>query len=213
MTEKCKHFEELQFYLGLSGAIPGWTRGEEAWELLCVSHGLPANANLVEIGSFVGAGAILLAGARKVCGSGLVHCVDPFDCSGDSFSVPHYQRILTDVGGGSLRDHFDRNIRDAGLEPWIRIHQGDAAEVARDWTTLIDLLYLDGDQSRPGARQAYEEWAPFIKVGGVIALHNSAPGNHTAHHDGNRCIVEEEIRPPCYDNIRLVGSTTFATKS
>ena len=213
MTTKCRLTEELDICLRLSEPIPGWTRGEEARELLRISHSLSAGAVIVEIGSFFGAGAILLAGPRRIRGSGLVCCVDPFDGTGDIFSVPHYRRILAEFGGGSLRDHFERNIRDAGLAPWVRIHQGRADEVARSWTTPIDLLYLDGDQSRKGVREAYDSWVQFLKTGGIIAVHNSAPENHAAEHDGHRCLVQEEIRPPRYGNIRLVCSTTFATKA
>jgi MMP 1-O-methyltransferase len=213
MTTLCPLAEELERWLRLSETIPGWTRDEEARELLRISHLLSPGAVIVEIGSFLGAGAILLAGPRRILGSGVVHCVDPFDGTGDSFSVPYYQRILEEVGGGSLRDHFERNIHDAGLGPWVRIHQGRADEVARIWTTPIDLLYLDGDQSRKGVREAYDSWAQFLKAGGIIAVHNSAPENHTAEHDGHRYIVEEEIKQPHYCNIRLICSTTFATKA
>lgn len=213
ISTKCRLTEVLEICLRLSETIPSWTRGEEARELLRISHSLSASATIVEIGSFFGASAILLAGARRIRGSGLVHCVDPFDGTGDSFSVPHYQRILGEFGSGSLRDHFERNIHDVGLVPWVRIHQGRADEVARSWTTPIDFLYLDGDQSRRGVREAYDSWAQFLKTGGIIALHNSAPENHTAEHDGHRCLVQEEIRPPRYTNIRLVGSTTFASKA
>jgi predicted O-methyltransferase YrrM len=207
-----KDGEALEFYLRLSETIPGWTRGDEARELLRVSHSLSAGATIVEIGSFFGAGTVLLAGARRICGSGLVHCVDPFDCTGDSFSVPHYERILMEQGGGSLRGYFERNIRAAGLNPWVRIHQGRADDVARTWSTPIDLLYLDGDQSREGVRDAYNSWAQFLRAGGIIAVHNSAAENRTPEHDGHRCIVEEEIKPPVYDTIRLVSSTTFAVR-
>src|ERR1700720_2124326 len=157
MTAKRRLTEELDICLRLSEPIPGWTRGEEARELLRISHSLSADAVIVEIGSFFGAGAILLAGPRRIRGSGLVHCVDPFDGTGDIFSVPHYRRILAEFGSGSLRDHFERNIHEAGLGPWVRLHQGRADEVARSWTTVpspalrergdparraIDLLYL-----------------------------------------------------------------------
>jgi predicted O-methyltransferase YrrM len=212
MTIKGHLSEELEHYLRLSEAIPGWTRGEEARELLWISQSLPAGAVIVEIGSFLGAGAILLAGPRRIRGSGLVHCVDPFNATGDSFSVPHYQRIIAEIGIGSLRDHFERNIQGAGLGCWVRIHQGRAEEVAPSWGKPVDLLYLDGDQSRKGAREAYDSWARFLKPGGIIAVHNSAPENHTPEHDGHRCVVEEEIKPPIYSNIRFVSSTTFATR-
>jgi len=212
MTTNCRVAEELEVCLRLSETIPGWTRGEEARELLRVSHSLAAGAVIVEIGSFFGAGAILLAGPRRIRGSGLVHCVDPFDGTGDSYSVPHYQRIIAEFGSGSLRHHFERNIQGAGLGPWVRIHQGRADEVARTWSTPIDLLYLDGDQSRKGVREAYDSWSGFLKAGGIIAAHNSAPENHTFEHDGHRCIVEEEIKPQRYSNIRLVSSITFAAR-
>src|SRR6266436_1963963 len=165
MTTKCRLTEELDICLRLSEPIPGWTRGEEARELLRISHSLSAGAVIVEIGSFFGAGAILLAGPRRIRGSGLVHCVDPFDCTGDSFSVPHYHRLLGEAGGGSLREHFETNIQDAGLEQWIRIHQGRAEEVACSWSAPIDLLYLDGDQSRKGTREIYDDWARFVNSG------------------------------------------------
>ncbi len=103
--------KRLDNYILLSEGIAGWTRGEEARELARISFSLPSEALIVEIGSFFGAGTILLAGPRRLRGSGVVHCVDPFDCSGDSFSVPYYQRILAEAGGGSLRDHFEKNIR------------------------------------------------------------------------------------------------------
>jgi MMP 1-O-methyltransferase len=202
----------LDNYILLSGAIPGWTRGEEARELAQISFSLPAEACVVEIGSFFGSGTILLAGPRGLRCSGVVHCVDPFDCSGDLFSIPHYKRILAEAGGGSLRDHFEENIRQAGVAQWVKVHQGRSADVGQNWETLIDLLFLDGDQSRTGAQEAYDTWARFLKPGGVIALHNSEPENHRLDHDGHRCLVQEKIRAPDYDNIRLIWSTTFATR-
>ena len=114
--------QNLEEYLRISGKLPGWIRGEEAVGLAMTSLSLPAV--LVQIGRFFGSAAILIAGARRLRGTGKLHCVDPFDCSGDDFSVPHYRRLLTGAGGGPLRGHFERNIRCAGLEDWIEVHPG-----------------------------------------------------------------------------------------
>src|SRR5207244_13208563 len=76
----------LEPYLRLSEEIPGWIRGEQAKALAYASFVLPGVPTIVQIGSFFGAAAILLAGARRAKGSGKVFCVDPFDCSGDEFS-------------------------------------------------------------------------------------------------------------------------------
>jgi MMP 1-O-methyltransferase len=204
--------ESLSDYLQFSAAIPGWTRGSEAETLAQIAHGLPEGAVIVEIGAFFGAGTVLLAGARKLCGSGRVHCVDPFDASGDAFSAPNYQAIVAAHGGAPIREQFETTIRRAGLSDWIDIRQGRAEEVAARWAQPIDLLFLDGDQSRAGARAAYTAWIPWLKAGGVIAVHNSGPRDYAVDHDGNYRLALGEIKPPRYAKAFLAGSTTFARK-
>ena len=203
---------ELQLYLGLSERIPGWTRGSEAEALGQAALELPPDAEIVEIGSFLGCASVILAGASRIRGSGRLHCVDPFDASGDDFSVPHYAAILLALAGRTQKEHFEENVSSAGLSDWIVIHQGRAAEVATAWRTPIDMLFLDGDQSPAGARLAYEGWAPWLKPGGIIALHNSANREYQAGHEGHRRLVVRELLTPRYRDVRSVGSTTFALK-
>ena len=234
----------LEHYIRLSKSIPGWVRGDEARELALASFHLPAGAVIVEIGTFLGSGTVILAGARRLQGSGRVHCVDPFDCSGDAASVPHYIEILEAIDAGdrqgierafkqsaeavvgsekfgekrtslpatatSLRQHFDANIRRTGLSEFVTPHEGLAKDVAANWSTAIDMLFLDGDQSPHGAREAYESWAPFLKRDGIIWVHNSGPGEYEEGHDGNYRLSLEEIRPPKYSDVRVVSNSTFA---
>jgi predicted O-methyltransferase YrrM len=207
------YVDDVSEFLEASTKIPGWFRGDEAKALVVASYGLPENAVIVEIGSFLGSGSVLLAGARKVRGSGKVHCIDPFDCSGDGFSAPIYQDILTTSGVGTLKERFDENIRRFGLDAWVEGHASGAVDAAATWTTPIDLLILDGDQSYRGAREAFEKWTPFLKPGGILAVHNTAPRIYAPDHDGNRRLALEEVLPPRYLEPRLVGSTTFARKA
>lgn len=97
---------KLGRYVWLSRQIPGWTRGAEAVALARASQSLAEGAVVVEIGSLLGSFAVLLADARKLRGSGKVHCIDPFDASGDAFSEPIYQAIHNSLTG-SLRLCFD----------------------------------------------------------------------------------------------------------
>jgi MMP 1-O-methyltransferase len=205
--------EQLAKYLQISHRIPGWFRGEEAVALAHASYSLPDKAVIVEIGAFLGSGSVLLAGPRKLKGSGKVYCVDLFDGSGDSFSTPLYQATLARLGGESLRGHFETNIRVADLCEWVEVRQGIASDIAKNWTTPVDLLVLDGDHSRQGARDAYESWSPFLKPEGIIAIHNSNDRVYSHDHDGNRRLVVEEIFPPRYTDIHLVATTTFARNS
>lgn len=211
-TEAKKKRKDLAAYLKVSATIPGWTRGAEAEALAQMAHSLRSDAIVVEVGSFFGSSTIFLAGSRKLKGGGKVHCVDPFDGSGDSFSVPHYNAIIGALGARTPREHFNHNLRAAGLTDWVEVHPGRAEEIAPTWTAPIDLLVLDGDQSPAGARAAYEGFSPWLKPGGVLALHNSNPREYDPEHDGHYRIAAEEVHPPKYAGRRLVGSITFGRK-
>jgi predicted O-methyltransferase YrrM len=211
--EEAGAVNDLASYLKLSETIPGWTRNDEAYALARMAHSIEGDAVIVEIGTFLGSSTVFLAGSRKLRGSGRVYCVDPFDGSGDSFSIPHYREIITASGARSPLEQFEKNLRSVGLSNWVEVHQGTAEQIAPSWTTPIDLLVLDGDQSPAGARAAYECWSPWLKPGGVIALHNSNPRAYAAEHDGHYLVATEEIHPPSYFDRHLVGSFTFARKA
>jgi predicted O-methyltransferase YrrM len=211
--QKRRDLGELAAYLKVSETIPGWTRGKEAEALARMAYSLEGDAIIVEIGSFFGSSTVFLAGSRKLRGGGKVHCVDPFDGSGDSFSVPHYDAIIGALGARTPREHFDENLRAAGVADWVEVHEGRAEEIAPGWTAPIDLLILDGDQSPVGARAAYEGFSPWLKPGGVIALHNSNPREYDPEHEGHYLIAVEEVHSPQYSNRRLVGSITFGRKT
>ncbi len=202
----------FSYYLQASEHIDGWVNIQERVALAQRAYDLPENATIVEIGSFLGKSAIVMAGARKLKGSGKVHCIDPFDASGDDFSVPVYDEIMN-AEARTLRERFDDNIGRAGLQDWVEVHVGTAETAVKDWHEPIDMLFLDGDQSREGAMKAYEAWMPFVRKGGVIALHNSTPRQYEEGHDGHYRIASSLIKPPHYKQVRSVVSTTFAVKS
>jgi hypothetical protein len=193
----------------VSESIPGSTRNELARELVRVSSSLPADAHIVEIGTLFGAATVLLAGPRKSAGSGKVHAVDPFDCSGDLRSTPIYERLLRAAGGGSLREQFEENMRHAGVSEWIEVHQGQAIEVAANWTLPVDMIYVDLDVSGEAAGEALQGWERFLKPGGIIVVHNSDPDEPPA---GN-IPIQQGICSPAYVEIRVVDGNTFARRS
>lgn len=202
----------IEKYLEESKRVPGWLRQEGAETMAHVVADLPDDCVIVEIGAFLGSTSILIAGIRKSIGSGELHCVDPFDGSGDSFSVPVYRELMEHQGLPSQRECFEKNIRTANVQDWIEVHKGTAAAIARDWSRQIDLLFLDGDHSRDGAQLAYDSWEPFIKWGGFIGIHNSADRKYAENHDGSRVLAVKELRAPKFSEVRLVRATHFARK-
>lgn len=202
---------KLVTYLELSERIPGWKRGAEAEEMALVARSIHRDALIVEIGVFLGSASVLLAGARQLAGSGMVHCVDPFDASGDEYSAPVYSEIAAGFSS-SLRDQFMGSILAADLTDFVTVHEGTAETIGDIWDQPIDLLFLDGDQSIEGARSAFDIWEPWLRTGGTLVMGNSSPREYEPHHDGNFRITVERVIEPAYRNIRVIGTTTFAEK-
>jgi len=205
--------DQIDAIVAASEGIPGWIAGEDARELALASWAAAAGATIVEIGAFMGRCTVLLAAARRLRGSGKVFSFDPFDCSGDAFSVPRYRALLKAAGDASLAAAFSRNIARLGLESWVETITATAAEGAAGWNRPVDLLLLDGDQSPEGARQAFEQWVPFLKPGGTIVLRNTRDRTYAEGHDGHRKLAVEELVPPRFNGFRQVGATSFAIKA
>lgn len=201
--------DRIPIYLRLSEQVAGWTRGPEAEALIRAAYELPDQSHIVEIGSFLGSGAILLAGARKLRRSGKVHCVDPFDASGDVVSIGEYQRILTEHVRVPQIEAFHGNLRRAGLTNWIQVHQGQAETIAAKWETPVDMIFMDGDQSEEGVRRAFESWRNWLKPGGVLALHNSNPREYAPGHEGHFVLRERLLAGSEFKMVEEAGSISF----
>jgi hypothetical protein len=91
------------------------------------------------------------------------------------------------------------------------VHQTTAAMAATTWSTPIDLLYLDGDVSREGARDTYLAWERWLRRGGTLIL--SSTQTTEQDHDGPLHVVQEFIHPPAYEDIRQVDGITLARKT
>ncbi|MFN8125026.1 MAG: class I SAM-dependent methyltransferase [Candidatus Nanopelagicales bacterium] len=201
-------------FVALAGGVPGWRDPAACAELFDLCLAAAPDAVLVEVGSFFGRSAVVMAGACATAGSGRVHCVDPFDVSGDDFSVPHYRKILADAGPGTLRDHFDATMRTAGVAPWVVVHPQAAVAAAVDWMRPIDVLLLDADHSAEGGEDTFQAWSHRLRPGGTLVLDNcpdveiGVPG-----HDGNVRVRQRHVHPPHYDRIRNRGLTLFARRA
>lgn len=201
----------LGTFIARSRQVHTWLRGDEAVALAHASYALRPDATIVIVGAFLGGSTVLLAGARKVHGSGVCHVIDSFDASGDAFSAPVYQEIAAAFPAG-LRAAFDATMARSGLSDWVRVHQGRAEDVAPSWQLPIDMLVLNADHSVKGARALYESWSPFVRPGGLVVVCNVAPRRYAPDHDGNRRIWETDVLPPKYSESWIVGSTGFAVK-
>lgn len=204
-------FESIEDYLTFADKIPGWVNRDELGYKAEITRQLPDNAVIVEIGCFLGRSTVVMAGARKLIGHGIVHVIDPFDGSGDAFSVPFY-KLITNKIEQPILDEFREHITSAKLDDYVTVHKGTAESVVATWDQPIDMLILDGDQSPKGARSAYDLWIPFLKPGGFLCLHNSGERLYLPGHDGHRRLLIEEVKEPAYTDIHTENKTSFAKK-
>ena len=203
----------LESVVEAAGSIPGWIVPPATREVAIASYKLPENPTIVEVGAFMGRSTALLAGARRLRGSGVVHAIDPFDCSGDGFSISHYEDLLKASGARTLEEAFRSNMRRLGLENVVEVYTGTSSEVVANWTRQIDLLLLDGDQTPHVQRRSYELWIPFLKSGGTFIMHNVGEREYAEGHDGSYLLAKDEILPPRFSAKRIVQYSLFAIKN
>jgi predicted O-methyltransferase YrrM len=63
----------------------------------------------------------------------------------------------------------------AGIEDDVVAIVGKSADVARLWRTPLGLLFIDGGHTDAAATWDYEGWAPWVALGGALAVHDVFP--------------------------------------
>jgi len=134
--------------------IPGlYRRGEAAflYRLAC-RKGL-----LVELGCYLGRSTSILLQAAKVWGASVV--------SVDAFSEMPNDRTR------ATPDKWKNNLKSIGLSPSELIVK-TTDEAVKNWTREISLLFIDANHELSYVVRDLENWTPFVKVGGIVALHD-----------------------------------------
>lgn len=191
-------------------SIDGWLTVDEAITLYELSRALPHEAPVaVEIGSWQGKSSVCLASGLQGKRQPRLCCIDPFDASGDGESAPTYGERAQQVDG-ELRRTFEQNLREVGLRELVEVRQGFSHQQAQQWQGPIDLLFLDGDHSYAAVRQDFEDWAPKVRAGGYLVMHDVVHPQHL----GPARVVDELVRQdPQWVDVRTVDSMFVARKS
>lgn len=147
---------------------------QAAMEHLPGSSGQPL---ALEVGSYCGKSTLYLASAAQACG-GLTATLDHHRGSEEhqpgwqyhdpSFVDPHTGRLDT-VGT------FRRTLADAALEEHVVALVGSSARAASFWRTPLDLLFIDGGHTDEAASTDYEGFAPWVRTGGALVIHDVFP--------------------------------------
>jgi hypothetical protein len=101
----------------------------------------------IEIGLFEGFSLLSAAAALRDNGAGRITGYDLFE----RYPYRH-----------AARDQLSRQIAQSGLEPWVSIHDSDAADVAAQWAA-VDYLHVDVSNTGDTFRQVFSQWSEKVR--------------------------------------------------
>ena len=132
---------------------------------------------LVEIGTYLGKSAILLADAARRHGRKLVTVDHHRGSEEHQPGWEYHDPRLVDPETG-LIDTLPgarRTLALAGAEPDVIVIVGRSPEVAALWSTPLGFVFIDGGHTDEAAQADYAGWAPLVAPGGLLAIHDVFP--------------------------------------
>jgi hypothetical protein len=158
--------------------------------------GLPGHA--VEIGCLDGySTAVILA-----CSALHLTSIDPF---------------IPDSMEASLIGKKERLLEN--VKPWadrFTLIEGYSQEVVLNWRQLLDFLFVDGDHTYLAVERDYSQWAPLLRKGGLLAMHDSRMGRPGGanFHPGPSQVAAERVygNPSMWEIVGEAFSLTLARK-
>lgn len=158
---------ELDAALAAAEGVEGWMTEAQLralWEAVAVA---PAGATVVEIGSFRGRSAIVLA--RALRDGGRLVAIDPHAGS--------------DRGPGEIHGSSDRGERDvaafranlaaAGVSERVEHVRLPSADAHGAVAGPVDVLHVDGAHRYAPARADVADWGDRVRPGGTMLIHDA----------------------------------------
>ncbi|MFE6870246.1 class I SAM-dependent methyltransferase [Kitasatospora sp. NPDC057692] len=135
--------------------------------------GLP----VLEIGTYCGRSAILLAAAAREAGT-VALTVDHHRGSEEQQPGWEYHDptlVDPEVGRMDTLPRFRRTLHAAGLEEHVVALVGRSPQIAALWGGRLALVFIDGGHTDEHATADYEGWAPHLAPEGLLVVHDVFP--------------------------------------
>jgi predicted O-methyltransferase YrrM len=144
--------------------VEGWLTEAQARRLFAAAAGVAPDGRVVEIGSFRGRSAIVLAGAEVE-----VVCIDPH-----AGSDRGPQEIAADADRGTA-DHeaFHANLARAGVAERVRQVRAFSDAALEQVPGSVDVLFVDGAHRFGPARADLVRWGDRVRPGGRMLVHDA----------------------------------------
>ena len=206
--------------------VDGWTPIDQLFALYILSiatQEIPGD--LVEVGSWCGRSAVVLASAARIAGNAKVHCVDLFpeksDWSENTDGTYSFQTVIDgQTFGGhqsqtvwkepfenqilqtydsnqSIFNRFKEVIRERGMEDIVQPHRGDLSSFLASMGDDFKcrLAFLDGDHGYQEVREDILNIDKYLSPGGWICFDDA----FTSYVGVDRAITETLIKSENYE--------------
>lgn len=132
--------------------IPSWVDPNELQCLAELAKEVPENGQIVEIGALYGASTMHLAtNAPKAT----VVTIDEFSWTPSGYPKASAELLLENLSANDVHN--------------VNIIEGDSRVIGKQWTGIIDLLFIDGGHSYEFVKSDLDNFAPTAQV---VALHD-----------------------------------------
>jgi predicted O-methyltransferase YrrM len=159
--------EDFSAALAAVENVEGWLSPSQAQRLWMRARELPPGASLVEIGSYRGRSAIVLA--RGAPPGATLIAIDPH--AGNDRG-PREIRGSAAEGDADHRA-FLANLERAGVAGVVRHVRRPSQEAHRDVDAPVDLLYVDGAHRFGPASADLASWGERVRPGGTLLVHDA----------------------------------------
>ena len=133
------------------------------------------NAIFLEIGSYLGASAVVIASALS--NNSILYCVDT------------WQNETMDEGLRDTFAEFTENTKT--LASRIIPLRGRSEIVASSFDFPLNFIFFDGDHSYEGIKTDVDNWLPKLVNGGIVVFHDSGWA------EGVQQVIKDDIMPRC----------------
>ena len=185
----------------LAQATKGFMPHDEGLGLYRAALSAGSRGPIVEVGSYCGKSTVYIGAAASEVGA-TVFTIDHHRGSEEmQAGWEHHDTSLVDASSGRMDSLplLRQTLESAGLEETVVAIVGDAATVARHWTTPAAMVFIDGGHGPIPAHADYDGWAHHVLLGGLLAIHDVFPDPAAGG------------RPPYEIYCRALESGTFET--
>ena len=155
----------------------GFMPAAEGLALYAAAASYARRGPLAEIGTYCGKSTIYLAAADRDAGQFVITVDHHRGSEEHQPGWEYHDPGLVDPAVGQIDTLplMRRTLHAAGVEDVVVAVVGRSAVVARQWTTPLGLLFIDGGHTEAAARTDFDSWAPHVAVGGRLAIHDVFP--------------------------------------